>query len=148
MNQSWNKMKHEKRNKRKYDTVDGSSKFQVLEFLHHSELPKGYVFAVNVKKSTAPTLSFLIAIYLSIKWIKCPFVKTHKKNWRTVKIGDSTENIDDSIFPGLIAAVVAAAKSNDTAWFIKVKQDLDGRSESSIDNYGSIIPAGVNVFSR
>ena len=78
-------MKCEKRNKTKYDTVDGSSKFQVLEFLHHSVLPKAYVFAVNVKKSMAPTLSFLIAIYLSIKSIKCSFVMDSQKKMEDCK---------------------------------------------------------------
>ena len=40
-------------------------------------------------------------------------------------------------------AVAAGIMSDDTVWFIKVEQDLDGRSELSIDDYGRIIPAGV-----
>lgn len=44
--------------------------------------------------------------------------------------------------------VVAGAKSDDTAWFIKVEQDLNERSESNIRDYGNIIPAGVRFFSE
>ena len=44
--------------------------------------------------------------------------------------------------------VVAGAKSDDTAWFIKVEQDLNERSESNIHDYGNIISAGVRFFSE
>ena len=44
--------------------------------------------------------------------------------------------------------VVAGAKSDDTAWFIKVEQDLNERSELNIHDYGNIISAGVRFFSE
>ena len=55
-----------------------------------------------------------------------------------IYIGGSNENIDDSLFLGSFVAVTTDTMSDDTVWFIKVEQDLDGRSELSIETMAEL----------
>ena len=70
---------------------------------------------------------------MPIKGITCRTGHKNTEDCIYIYIGGSNENIDDSLFLGSFVAVTTDTMSDDTVWFIKVEQDLDGRSELSIE---------------
>lgn len=73
---------------------------------------------------------------MPIKWITCR--TGHKNIEHCIYLGGSNENIDDSLFLDSFVAVTTGTMSDDTVWFIKVEQDLDGRSELSIETMAEL----------
>ena len=123
-------------------TKDGSSTFQVLVFSPHSDTvptsKKFWVCRECKKECSSCSLIFNWRLLAHQRNYVSYWTQKHRGLHIYIYIGGSNENIDDSLFLGSFVAVTTDTMSDDTVWFIKVEQDLDGRSELSIETMAEL----------